>query len=344
MQPAAIRDGRKRKRCAEAAFTLVELLVVVAIIGVLLSIFLPAVQAARESARRTQCANQLRQLGLAATSHATAKRTYPAGVEQWYFNTAVAYRGIPLFAFLLPYLEESNVLVNWNYDDPIHNSDNGLQSNTAVVLPLLICPSDQIDVNPVIMPARNWYNALTSYGGNGGTRSYFPLQAEPNGVFHTTGEASEPHERQRPVSPRQISDGLSRTLLFGERYHDDPNYESFNAAGWGEPLTEWGWWGASVSRKMIGHVTLSAHAPINFQLPFDYANRNGQTPSAASFTQFQEYVDMRITAYGSGHPGGANFCFADGSLRFLESGLDLEVLRALSTRAGDETIARVDSE
>jgi prepilin-type N-terminal cleavage/methylation domain-containing protein/prepilin-type processing-associated H-X9-DG protein len=344
MKPDARPIFHRQERRDTAAFTLVELLVVIAIIGMLVAILLPAVQAARESARRAQCGNQLRQLGIAAASHATAKRNFPAGVEQWYFNTAVSHRGIPLFAFLLPYLEESNVLVNWNYDDPIHNSDRGLQSNTAVVLPLLICPSDQVDVNPVIMPGRNWYNALTSYGGNGGTRSYFPLQAEPNGVFHTTGEASEPRQKQRPIAPRQVSDGLSRTLLFGERYHDDPNFESFNAAGWGEPLKEWGWWGASVSRKMIGHVTLSAHAPINYQLPFGYAGRAGQMPPADSFAQFQEYVDMRITAYGSGHPGGANFCLADGSLRFLESDVDWDILRALSTRAGDEPIARVSNE
>ena len=290
----------------------------------------------RESARRSQCANQLRQLGIATNSHVAAKRLFPAGVEQWYFNTAVSHRGIPLFAFLLPYLEESNLLVNWNYDDPIHNADQGLQSNTAVVLPLLVCPSDQIDKNPIVMSSRNWYYALSSYGGNGGTRSYFPMQAEPNGLFHTTGEASEPKQNQRPVAPRQVTDGLSRTLLFGERYHDDPNYESFNAAGWGEPLTEWGWWGASTSRKMIGHVTLSAHAPINYQLPFSYEARGEQTPSADSFSQFQEYVDLRITAYGSGHPGGANFCFADGSLRFLGNDTDLDLLRSLSTRAGDE--------
>ena len=320
-------------RANRRGMSLVELLVVLAIIGALVAILLPAIQAARESARRTQCASQLRQLGVAAASHTTAKGSFPAGVQQWFFNSAVAYRGIPLFAFLLPYLEENNVLVTWNYDDPIHNADQGARSNTAVVLPLLVCPADDISQNPIVMSSRNWVYALTSYGGNGGSRSFFPPSATTDGVFHTTGEASEPKSFQRPVRPKSITDGLSKTLLFGERSHSDPNYKSFNDSGWGDPLDQQGWWGASTSRKMIGHVTMSAYAPINYRLPFSFAGRGGQNPPADSFSQFQQYVDLRLCAYGSEHVGGANFCFADGSTRFLVSETELSVLRALSTRA-----------
>lgn len=318
------------------AFTLVELLVVIAIVGLLLAILLPAVQMARETGRRTQCASQLRQLGIAATDYAGARGEFPPGVRQWFFNAAVSYRGIPLFAYLLPHLEQAQMLVRWNYIDPIHNADQGARSNTAVVLPVLLCPSDDIPQNPIVMESRNWYYALTSYGGNGGTRSYFPLQATADGVFHTTGEAAEPKPNQRPVAPRDIRDGLSNTLLFGERSHSDANYLSFNEAGYGELLLEQGWWGASTSRKMIGHVTMSALAPINYRLPFGFAGRAGQSPAADSFSDFQYYVDLRLCAYGSEHPGGANFCFADGSTRFLTSQTELSVLRAVSTRAGGE--------
>ncbi len=300
---------------ASAGFSLVELLVVVGIIGMLVALLLPAIQASREAARRAQCSSQLRQLAIAATNHAEATRHFPAGVEQWYFNTAVSHRGIPLFAFLLPYLEEANVLVTWDYEDPINNANRGNESNTAVVLPVLLCPSDLIERNPIVMASRDWHYALTSYGGNGGSRSYFPTAATADGMFHTTGEASEPARYQRPVRPREVTDGLSNTILFGERSHSDPNYESFNDAGWGEPLDEQGWWGASASRKMIGHVTMSAFAPVNYRLPFSYAQRNSQDPSAASFSAFQHYVDLRLCAYGSEHPGGAMFAFADGSAR-----------------------------
>ena len=153
-------------------------------------------------------------------------------------------------------------------------------------------------------------------------------------MFHTTGPASEPAPNQAAVRPEDITDGLSHTLLFGERSHHDPNYKSFNAAGWGELLDQWGWWAASTDRKMIGHVTMSGYVPINYQLPFSYANRAGQNPPADTYAEFQAtYVDMRICAFGSCHPGGANFCFADGSVQFLATETDLALLRALCTRA-----------
>lgn len=326
--------------CWRRGITLIELLVAIAIIGMLTAILLPAVQASREAARRAQCASQLRQLAIAANSHVAAKGHFPPGVEQWYFNAAVSHRGISLFAYLLPYWEQAHALLSWDYDDPINNANQGSQSNTALVLPMLVCPSDVIRQNPILM-SRDWHYALTSYGGNGGSRSYFPEQSTADGIFHTTGEASEPERNQQVIRPRDVLDGLSNTLLFGERSHYDRDYETFNDAGWGEPLDEWGWWGASTSRKMIGHVTMSAYAPINYRLPFSYAQRNDQMPAADSFSQFNHYVDLRMCAYGSEHPGGVNFAFADGSVRFLSERLPHAMLKALSTRAGRE-VAQVE--
>ena len=316
------------------AFTLVELLVVIAIIGILIALMLPAVQGAREAGRRVQCMNQLHQLGIAASSHASATGQFPPGINQWFFNSAVTFRGIPLFVYLLPFLEDKSVLANWKYADPMLNANQGNNSNTAVVLPDLVCPSDEIAQNPIVFAGHNWTYALTSYGGNGGTRSYFPPSSTADGVFHTTGPAAEPAPNQAAVRPENITDGLSHTLLFGERSHHDPNYKSFNAAGWGELLDQWGWWAASTDRKMIGHVTMSGYVPINFQLPFSYSNRAGQTPAADTYAQFQAtWVDMRLCAFGSCHPGGANFCCADGSVQFLASETDLALLRALCTRS-----------
>jgi prepilin-type N-terminal cleavage/methylation domain-containing protein len=187
---------------AHSAFTLVELLVVIAILGALFALVLPAVHAARETARRTQCANNLRQLGIAANAHATAKGHFPPGVQQWYFNSAVSHRGVPLFAYLLPFLEEHSALVDWDYDDPLNNANNGAQSKTAVVLPMLLCPSDQMRRNPIEIPSRNWVYALTSYGGNGGTRSYFRLVRTPTAFSTPPAKLLSPSAISGPFDAR----------------------------------------------------------------------------------------------------------------------------------------------
>lgn len=323
---------------SRAAFTLTELLVVIAVVGALVGLLLPAIQAARESGRRTQCLNQLRQLGVAANSYAADRRTFPGGMQQWNVNASVTYRGIPLFVELLPYMEYKSLLVNWHYDNPLLNCTQGPQSNTAPVIPTLVCPSDAIAINPITDTTHGWVYGLTSYGGNGGTRSYFPPLATADGLFHTTGPASEPATNQRPVRPEDITDGLSHTLLFGERSHYDPNYESFNDQGWGDLLDQWGWWGASADRRVIGHLTMSALVPINYLMPFSYDNRAGQTPAADSYAAFAaNWNDPRICAFGSCHPGGANFSCADGSGCFLATETDLNTLRALCTRSGGET-------
>lgn len=322
------------------AFTLVELLVVIAIIGALAGMLLPAIQASRETARRAQCANHLRQLGVAATNYAAARGTLPPGLEQKTYAAPVAVRGVSMFAFLLPYLEQGQMLGAWDFVDPLHNAAMGIggavPARTATVLPVLICPSDEITENPVTIPGRDWTYALTSYGGNGGTRSYFPQLATADGMFHTTGEASEPVKHQQPVAPKDVAEGLSNTLLFGERSHRDENLAAFAAAGYGESLDLWGWWGASTSRKMAGHVTMSAYAPLNFRIPFGYDSRAGQNPPAATAAEFAHYSDQRVQAYGSEHQGGCNFGFGDGSLRFVENEIDHAVLNSLSTRAGED--------
>jgi prepilin-type N-terminal cleavage/methylation domain-containing protein/prepilin-type processing-associated H-X9-DG protein len=324
---------------SRVAFTLIELLVVIAVIGALVGLLLPAIQSAREAGRRTQCQNQLRQLGTAANCCATDLKTFPGGVRQWFFNSSVTFRGVPLFAELLPYLENKSLLANWHYDNPMLNCNQGLQSNTAPVIPNLVCPSDAIAINPIVDTIHGWTYALTSYGGNGGSRSYFSPRATADGVFHTTGLASEPTPNQRPVRPEDISDGLSHTLLFGERSHYDPNFETFNDQGWGDLLDQWGWWGASTDRRMIGHVTLSALVPINYQMPFSYDNRAGQMPAADSYAAFAaNWNDQRICAFGSCHPGGANFCFADASGSFMATTTDLGTLRALCTRAAGDNV------
>lgn len=325
-------DGSDEKKMA--AFALVELLVVIAIIGVLVALLLPAVQSARESARRLQCATHLRQLSIAAQDFHNAKGAFPSGLHQFEVASAPRFRGTSLFTYLLPFIEEGTILTDWNYEEPLKNAEGGNNARTATTIAVYVCPSDTIEHNPIDVAGR-WYG-MTSFGGNGGLRSFQSDFATVDGVFHTTGPASHPQPDQQPVKIEQITDGTCHTLLFGERSHDDQNLNSFLTHSWGESLPHIGRWAAIGGRQRIGDVTLSAFAPINYRIPFDYANRAAADPPLGSSRDFDYYMDRRTCAYGSLHPGGANFAFADGSLRFLNDDLAIDVLQAISTRSGHE--------
>ncbi len=173
-----------------SAFTLVELLVVIAIIGVLVALLLPAVQAARAAGHRAQCSSNLRQLGLAAHLYHDTHNKFPPGVYQMSFSGAPRFRGLTLFVHLLPYLEQRNLAQSWDRVNPLTNTAGGFKSNTATVLPTLICPADVILENPVDSGSGRWYG-LTSYGGNGGSRSYDPQFATNDGIFFVIGPGSQ---------------------------------------------------------------------------------------------------------------------------------------------------------
>lgn len=323
-----------KSRCASGGFTLVELLVVIAIIGALVALLLPAVQSAREAARRSQCVSNLRQVAIAAQNHHAARNEFPPGLKQFEVSASPRFRGTALFTYLLPYIEQDQLATDWDYDLPMENTKTGPSARSATVIATFVCPSDRIEQNPIEAAGR-WYG-LTSYGGNGGARSIQPDFATVDGVFHTTGPASLPQPNQRPVSMKMITDGTSRTLLFGERSHDDPSLASFVFMSWGEAIEYVGPWAAIGGRQRIGDVTMSAFAPINFRIPVTYDCRMSADPPITSPNDFQTYMDRRICAYGSGHPGGANFAFADCSVRFMVNAISLDVLKALSSRAGAE--------
>jgi prepilin-type processing-associated H-X9-DG protein len=287
---------------------------------------LPAVQAAREAARRVQCTNNLRQLALAAHNYHDTHETFPPGLNQFRFNADPKYRGNSLFVFLFPYLEGRNVVSGWDHGDPVNNTAGGLSARTALVIETLLCPSDLIDQNPV--QTNNGYFGLTSYGGNGGTQSYYPDFATVDGIFHTTGPASLPNRDQQPVKIPTVKDGTSATLFFGERSHYDPMFDQLNVRN-APPLAKVGIWAAIGGKRRIADVTMSAFERINYLVPLD-ALASGNPP--------EYYHDRRMCAWGSSHPGGANLALVDGSVRFLAETMPLVTLRALSTRAGGEAV------
>ncbi len=296
------------------AFTLVELLVVIAIIGVLVALLLPAVQAAREAARRTQCANQIRQLALASHNYHDTHLVLPAGLCMW--NTPPGqpnppqYRSASLFMQMLPQIEQGNLADSWDRIDPRNNVTSG---RTTSIISLLLCPSDGI-TQKVVADKKGDKYALTSYGGVGGVQSYHHNRATRDGVFYTNSE----------TRLDDIKDGTSNTLLFAERYHRDQDYDNKVGNSY-TPMSQWGSWAPCTGPAGVGDVTLGTLVPIGYVHPV------GSSVDTTS-------EDRRVTAFGSGHGHGAMVAFGDGSARFLAANMQLTTLKAMSTRAGNEVV------
>jgi len=336
------------RRC-KRGFTLVELLVVIAIIGILIAMLLPAVQAAREAARRTECTNRLKQISLAALNYHDTLRSFPGGtVMAWWFPTRTPPgRGTSLFIHLLPYIEMNNLYSQWDFSDPdkaFTNFGGGLNSTSARGPMLLLCPSDPEHEDPLHYTQTiqgipfDRYITVTNYAGNGGTRSYSPDSGylQTDGIFFMVGPYSEPLPNQQPVRLADVTDGGSNTILFGERSRTDRNYDTFSAQGWDWAFRMYGNW-CGASRGALAHVTLSSYSPLNYRLPFDYEHRALANPPANTATDFKYYIDLRVCAFGSNHPGGANLSMCDGSVRFISETIPLITLRALSTRQGGDS-------
>jgi prepilin-type processing-associated H-X9-DG protein len=235
---------------------------------------------------------------------------------------------------ILPFMENRQFYQAWSA--PNANRD----ILAATVLPELVCPDDRIPANPVQHGGTNYYG-LTSYGGCGGTRSfrYNSANLKTDGMFFETGKNSHPNNYQTPIRIKDIVDGASHTIMFGERNHLDQNFDSFADRNWEQHLGEYGFWTGSCGNYALADVTLSSFVKINYQLPFNYANRKEYDPPITSTSVYKEYADMRLCAFGSRHPFGANFAFADGATIFIKDDIELEMLQALTTRAGKEILS-----
>ena len=315
----------------DRGYTLVELLVVIAIVAVIGGLVLSAVQKAREAANRMGCANNLRQLAIAAHRFHEDHNKFPTGA-----CLPIEVRGRPtagtnLMIQLLTYFEQDNLYKSWDHHDNRNNVSGGKSATQAQVIKILICPSDPLPEPVVELTAAIWrpppwcrgFYGMSSYGGNAGTRSVDP-GAPPafpgisrDGIFFIDS----------CVSLAGVTDGSSNTLLFGERCHRDPEFDRRQPVV--QPGTDCianlGKWGfVAGAGGAMANLTLHTAAPINYRVP----------PGGDRST-----VDNRVCAFGSGHPGGANFVFADGSVRFLSDRAALPTLRALCTRRGGEVIS-----
>ncbi len=312
-------------------FTLVELLVVIAIIAVLLGLLVPAVQKVREAANRAQCLNNLRQVALAAHNYHGDMGRFPTGAHLPVYVGDRPTGGTNLWVELLPYFEQDNLSKQWDNFDDRNNVSGGTNATQAQVLKILLCPSDPLPrrvVQLTIPLAPPWslgFYGMSSYGGNAGKRSVKAGTAPPwpgmtkDGIFYIDS----------CVRFADVTDGTSSTLLFGERYHRDPQYDLQHDIFWpgSPPMAQLGRWAEVAYQGVAANVMLSTPVGINYQMS-----------PGGDFTA----VENRICAFGSGHSGGANFAFADGSVRFVSQSIALETLQALSTRGGGEVASGDD--
>ena len=337
-------------------FTLVELLVVIAIIGILVALLLPAVQAAREAARRTQCLNSLKQLSLAAHNYHDSQKSFPLGMDMM---PGLNLTRATFFIRLLPHVEQGNIYAQWNFKSPTTNVTTNLTtSRAAIQIPVFLCPSDQFQDNPFQLPggpqafpsqttagAAAGYYSGTSYAGNYGEGSYFTKFSQfpirPNGVFFLTGSDAQlgksggqihtlvdDHRDLPPVRFKMITDGTSTTLMLGEKFHIDEFFDSWTSGNSGmkmHQVSAWAWVGGM---KGAAHIFCSSIVPINSGVRLFTSSPNNIAAQ-----------DSRYNAWGSGHHGGANFAMCDGSVAFLSDDIDRLMFARLSTRAGEEIVS-----
>lgn len=304
------------------AFTLVELLVVIAIIGVLVALLLPAVQAAREAARRAECVNNLKQIGLAFQNYESALKTYPPGRVGCDGSSLCTLDtgkvGASALVMILPQLEQQSLYDQFDFTDGPWTYDSTWIPLNAVAIgtrvQAYVCPSDDsepysrdvswptynVDTTTLQVAVGNYSPVagtfgFTSHGSIDGEIKYYNT-----GVFHYLF----------PYAPRHVTDGLSNTMFAGE------------AIGVDTPDSSNIW---SFAIRFID-CQRTTDNPLN-TLP---GEPNAYSPSDGSY--------RANGAFASQHPGGANFAFGDASVRFLSEGIDFETYQALSTRAGGEVV------
>lgn len=360
-----ISRARSRRPKTSAAFTLVELLVVIAIIGVLVALLLPAVQSARESARRMSCVNNLKNISLACLNYESAKGELPPGSAN---EGGAQESGLGWMVWILPYVEQSGVselALEQISEAGVRGAyDESLNELNKLLLPMYLCPSD-----PELRNQQEKFGSNAdakerkgmSYAGVSG--SYYGrtglCPATKNGADFcvwaspSSGDLLGPNNYDGllimdwPVELKQASDGLSNTLLIGERAYQirawmlgaywvgntdppRPRRDRTTPPDGPQPAT-----------AFFGCKNISDQVPLNHD-PYDgcYIGHNndlGDRPQVPDSTP--RTLSVNNLPFGSRHPGGVNFCYGDGGTRFVNDDIDVDLLLALASRNGEEIVS-----
>lgn len=330
---------RPRPSKSTDGFTLVEMLVVITIIGILMGLLIPAVNIARRRARQTQCANNLRQIGLAAVQFETSKGRFPGR------NYGIPVAGTPVGintpwpVALLRFLDRSDVQTEWLhvYNWLTNNASDPLKQAPPYI-ETLVCPSDVDATSIVDDPHQRPISYAVNSGRADNNANSMPFDYRENGIFHNQFFEKATGRPVTTVSLSYISkhDGVSNTILMAEKLAFDrrpgvPGISSWPA--WIDatlPNQEAAFHGTEMVDAIIWYKTQSVpEFPINQLL-----DASGALRPALAEPSSPRLAEKRLMRPSSAHAGGFNVAFADGSMKFLSEELSYRVYVLLMTPHG----------
>lgn len=316
----ALPMARPTYRVGRRGFTLVELLVVIAIIGVLVALLLPAIQAAREAARRMSCSNNLKQIMLGVHNYSAARKMFPSAAER---NTTADSHSIGLHVAIMPYLEQTAITNAIGKNKNVSNIDSVLRNTN---IPMFWCPSrPQEDPDEYVTEVG--YYASTYYGnmGAGFPDSRWLLEAAHCGNVAMDG-VFIPYIS---IDPKDVTDGLSNTFALGERTYQ---IRSFFSGAWFLGNANFVVGKANDPSKVCVDSSKSMRWGIGTPESLGYYVSSNLVPPGAN-----KNILFNDLFWGSEHPGGCHFAYADGSVHFVSDSTSLSLLRNMATRNGAET-------
>jgi len=336
--------SRRTHRRPPAGFTLVELLVVIAIIGVLVALLLPAVQAAREAARRTSCVNNMKNLGLAILNFHDSHKKLPVS------NRAAGVVNSPRYAWatlMLPYFEEQNIYDQYDFST---NWSNPMTNFTLVgtSLPVFECPSvpeeDRLDGD-----LQYWSQGHANWEASrcAAPTDYVPIQSVTTrlvalGIVDDTKDKTGMMLRNSEAALRHVTDGTSKTIMLAESAGRPYVYRNgqrvgdlatnrVNGGGWCRPASEIDLHGSSPDG-----ATFPGPCAINCTNGDDYLK--GGTDDMG-IVPLMDYGTNGTSATYAFHPGGANILFGDGSVHFINEDIEIRTYARMVTRKGNEAVS-----